>query len=92
MIQITEHCRQRLSERFLIDTSYKELNIIRRLIRTKYYVLIKDEGDRKIIITRYKGRYIKFVVSKDLNKFITALPYHENDLQYIEQFIKEFDE
>lgn len=83
---------QRLSERFLLDLTYQELNCIRRLIRTGYYILIEvEEGNKVKIITRYKGRYIKFVMSNDLNKFITALPYNPNDIIYIEQFVKEFD-
>ena len=89
---ITKHCIQRLSERFLLDLSYKELNQIRKLIKTGYYIIIQiKEGNKVKLITRYKGRYIKFIMSNDFNKFITALPYNSKDLPYIEQFVKEFD-
>lgn len=88
---ITKHCMQRLSERYLLDLSYAELNNIRKLIRTGYYVLLNKEADRVKLLTRYMGRYITFIMTKDLHKFITALPYNQNELKYIEQFVKEFD-
>ena len=88
----TKHCIQRLSERFLLDLNYKELNYIKKLIRTGYYIIIEVEEENKIkLITRYKGRYIKFIMSNDFNHFITALPYSPDDIKYIEQFVKEFD-
>lgn len=92
-MKITKHCVQRLSERFLLDLSYHELNNIRKLIKTGYYIKLEEDKDESKIklITRYKGRYIKFVMDKYLNQFITALPYHPNDMTWIEQFVKEFD-
>lgn len=91
MRPITKHCIQRLSERFLLDLSYKELNQIRHLIKTGYYIVIRKEENKILILTRYKGRYIVFVMSKDFNKFITAFPSQSNDMEYIDKFIKEFD-
>ena len=91
MIKISNHCLQRLSERFLLDLDYAELNRVRKLIKTGYYVLIAREDNKIKILTRYKGRYITFIMTEDFNRFITALPYNENELPYVEQFIKEFD-
>lgn len=88
---MTNHCIQRLSERYLLDLTHKELNNIRKLIKTGYYILIRVEGDTMKLITRYQGRYITFVMTSDFNRFITALPYTQNELPYVEQFIKEFD-
>ena len=91
MSPITNHCLQRLSERYLLDISFQELNNIRKLIKTGYYVLIKVDENKTKLLTRYQGRYITFVMTNDFNRFITALPYCANELQYIEQFVKEFD-
>lgn len=91
MIKISNHCLQRLSERFLLDLDYAELNRLRKLIKTGYYVLIAREDNKIRILTRYKGRYITFIMTEDFNRFITALPYNENELPFVEQFIKEFD-
>ena len=91
MIKISNHCLQRLSERFLLDLDYAELNRIRKLIKTGYYILIAREANKLRILTRYKGRYITFIMTDDFNRFITALPYNENELPFIEQFVKEFD-
>lgn len=91
MIKISNHCLQRLSERFLLDLDYAELNRVRKLIKTGYYVLIAREDNKIRILTRYKGRYITFIMTEDFNRFITALPYNENELPFVEQFIKEFD-
>ena len=91
MIKISNHCLQRLSERFLLDLDYAELNRVRKLIKTGYYILIAKEDNKIRILTRYKGRYITFIMTDDFNRFITALPYNENELPFIEQFIKEFD-
>ena len=91
MIKISNHCLQRLSERFLLDLDYTELNRIRKLIKTGYYILIAKEENKVRILTRYKGRYITFIMTDDFNRFITALPYNENELPFIEQFVKEFD-
>lgn len=91
MIKISNHCLQRLSERFLLDLDYAELNRVRKLIKTGYYVLIAREDNKIRLLTRYKGRYITFIMTEDFNRFITALPYNENELPFIEQFIKEFD-
>ena len=91
MRAITNHCIQRLSERYLLDLTYQELNNIRKLIKTGYYILIRVADDRVRLLTRYQGRYITFVMTSDFNKFITALPYNQNDLPYIEQFVEEFD-
>ena len=91
MIKISNHCLQRLSERFLLDLDYAELNRVRKLIKTGYYVLIAKEDNKIRILTRYKGRYITFIMTEDFNRFITALPYNENELPFVEQFIKEFD-
>ena len=88
---ITNHCIQRLSERYLLDLTYQELNNIRKLIKTGYYILIRVEDNKVRLLTRYNGRYITFVMTNDFNRFITALPYNQNDLLYIEQFVKEFD-
>lgn len=88
---MSKHCLQRLSERFLLDLTYQELNGIRKLIKTGYYVLILKEDNKVRLLTRYQGRYITFIMTEDLNKFITALPYNPNELIYVEQFIKEFD-
>lgn len=88
---ITNHCLQRLSERYLLDLTYQELNNIRKLIKTGYYVLIEVEDNKIKLLTRYQGRYITFIMTNDFNKFITALPYNQNELPYIEQFVKEFD-
>ena len=90
MRPITNHCIQRLSERYLLDLTYQELNNIRKLIKTGYYILIGIEDNKVKLITRYQGRYITFVMTDDFNKFITALPYNQNQLQYIEEFVKEF--
>lgn len=49
------------------------------------------EDNKVRLLTRYKGRYITFVMTSDFNRFITALPYNQNELPYIEQFVKEFD-
>lgn len=91
MIKISNHCLQRLSERFLLDLDYAELNRVRKLIKTGYYILIAKEDNKIRILTRYRGRYITFIMTEDFNRFITALPYNENELPFIEQFIKEFD-
>ena len=91
MIKISNHCLHRLSERFLLDLDYAELNRVRKLIKTGYYVLIAREDNKIKILTRYKGRYITFIMTKDFNRFITALPYNENELPFVEQFIKAFD-
>lgn len=91
MIKISNHCLQRLSERFLLDLDYTELNRVRKLIKTGYYILIAKEDNKVRILTRYKGRYITFIMTEDFNRFITALPYNENELPFIEQFVKEFD-
>ena len=91
MSPITNHCLQRLSERYLLDISFQELNNIRKLIKTGYYVLIKVDENKTKLLTRYQGRYITFVMTNDFNRFITALPYRADELQYIEQFVKEFD-
>ena len=80
-----------MSERFLLDLDYAELNRVRKLIKTGYYVLIAREDKKIRILTRYKGRYITFIMTEDFNRFITALPYNENELPFVEQFIKEFD-
>ena len=91
MIKISNHCLQRLSERFLLDLDYAELNRVRKLIKTGYYILIAKEDNKIRILTRYKGRYITFIMTDDFNRFITALQYNENELTFVEQFIKEFD-
>lgn len=80
-----------MSERFLLDLSYAQLNRIKKLIKTGYYVLISQEDNKVKLLTRYMGRYITFIMTRDLDRFITALPYNANELVYIEQFIKEFD-
>ena len=51
---------------------------------------MNDDGKIKVL-TRYQGRYITFVMTNDFNRFITALPYNQFVLPYIEQFVKEFD-
>ena len=91
MIKISNHCLQRLSERFLLDLDYAELNRVRKLIKTGYYILIAKEDNKIRILTRYKGRYITFIMTEDFKRFITALPYNENELPFIERFIEEFD-
>lgn len=89
---MTKHCKQRLSERFLLDITYQELDVIRRLLRSGYYILIEQEDANKIkVLTRYKGRYIKFVATEDFENIITALSYNANDIHYIEQFVEKFD-
>lgn len=75
----------------MLDLTHKELNNIRKLIKTGYYILIRVEDNKVRLLTRYQGRYITFVMTSDFNRFITALPYNQNELPYIEQFVKEFD-
>ena len=75
----------------MLDLTHKELNNIRKLIKTGYYILIRVEDNTVRLLTRYQGRYITFVMTSDFNRFITALPYNQNELPYIEQFVKEFD-
>ena len=89
--KITNHCIQRLSERYLLDLTYQELNNLRKLIKTGYYILLNKEDNKVKLLTRYQGRYITFIMTSDLERFITALPYNQNELPYIEQFVKEFD-
>ena len=64
---ITNHCIQRLSERYLLDLTYQELNNIKKLIKTGYYILIRVEDNKVRILTRYQGRYITFVPQEATN-------------------------
>ena len=88
---ISEHCLKRLSERFLLDLSNSEFKRLKKLIKTGYYIPIAQEDNKIRIMTRYKGRYIIFIVTDNYEKFITALQCNKNDILYVEKFIKEFD-
>lgn len=88
---ITKHCIKRISERYLLDINFRELNNIIKLIKTGFYIIIKEENDKLHLLTRYKNKYIKLIMLKDKTTLITALPINENDLEYVEKFIKEFN-
>jgi hypothetical protein len=70
-----------------------DLKNIRKLIKTRYYICIReaDDSKNKIILTRYKGKYLVLVIDPKEETLITALPYQHFNLEHVDEFVRQFD-
>ena len=89
---MSRHCQQRLEERYDLELVPLDLVNLVKLLKTKYYILIEQqEAGRKLVLTRYRGKYIVIVTDTAEDALITALPYLARDLEFVNRFVKEFD-
>jgi len=66
------HFKKRLFERYGIDATQKEIDVIRLLIKNRRCFLTIDKGDRIYGIVKCRNKYITAVYSKRLDGVVTA--------------------
>lgn len=88
---IPGHAWGKLKLRYDLEITKEDLVELTQQLCDGYWVLMANlKWNRMRVMTRYKGRYIVLVTNRWANALITALPYLEQNLEFVEQFVKEF--